>query len=105
MQAVSASDTPLAQRFGDSRSNLLDRLAIFRKTCYTLKSRGHVAQWIEHQVPVLRVGGSNPSVLTEINKKIDRSRSIFLWPMLKDLWLFGRVHNTAVRTLQQNADS
>ncbi len=29
----------------------------------TLKLQGHVAQWIEHQVPVLRVGGSNPSML------------------------------------------
>ena len=26
---------------------------------------GHVAQWIEHQVPVLRVGGSNPSVFVK----------------------------------------
>ena len=42
-------------------------LAIFGKTCYTQKVRGHVAQWIEHQVPVLRVGGSNPSVLILIN--------------------------------------
>ena len=42
-------------------------LAIFGKTCYSRKVRGHVAQWIEHQVPVLRVGGSNPSVLILIN--------------------------------------
>jgi hypothetical protein len=24
---------------------------------------GHIAQWIEHQVPVLGVGGSSPSML------------------------------------------
>ncbi len=29
---------------------------------------GHVAQWIEHQIPVLRVGGSNPSVLVKKRK-------------------------------------
>ena len=28
--------------------------------------RGHVAQWIEHQIPVLRVGGSNPSMLVSL---------------------------------------
>jgi hypothetical protein len=27
---------------------------------------GYVAQWIEHQIPVLRVGGSNPSILVLI---------------------------------------
>ncbi len=30
---------------------------------------GHVAQWIEHQIPVLRVGGSNPSMLVEVAAK------------------------------------
>jgi hypothetical protein len=31
--------------------------------CYPIDLLGHVAQWIEHQIPVLRVGGSNPSML------------------------------------------
>lgn len=61
-------------RFGGRAGNLRSALAIFRKMCYTVKSRGHVAQWIEHQVPVLRVGGSNPSVLTEIYKMTDFER-------------------------------
>lgn len=28
--------------------------------------RGRVAQWIEHQIPVLGVEGSNPSVLVTL---------------------------------------
>ncbi len=28
---------------------------------------GHIAQWIEHQVPVLGVGGSSPSMLVASN--------------------------------------
>ncbi|GBF85879.1 hypothetical protein AsFPU3_2948 [Aphanothece sacrum FPU3] len=36
------------------------------ESCYAKTDYGHVAQWIEHQVPVLRVGGSNPSVFVLI---------------------------------------
>ena len=35
------------------------------KKCYAFTVQGHVAQWIEHQIPVLRVGGSNPSMLVK----------------------------------------
>lgn len=31
---------------------------------------GHIAQWIEHQVPVLGVGGSNPSMLVNFSNLV-----------------------------------
>ncbi len=31
---------------------------------------GHVAQWIEHQIPVLGVGGSNPSMLVSLKANL-----------------------------------
>lgn len=36
------------------------------KSATIYKICGYVAQWIEHQIPVLRVGGSNPSILVLI---------------------------------------
>lgn len=32
-------------------------------TCYNVVNMGHVTQWIEYQIPILIVEGSNPSLL------------------------------------------
>ncbi len=36
---------------------------LIEKLCYSGGVFGRVAQWIEQQIPVLWVGGSNPSAL------------------------------------------
>lgn len=49
--------------------NLGNNFCIMEKYAIVVFLYGHVAQWIEHQIPVLRVGGSNPSVLVKKRKK------------------------------------
>jgi hypothetical protein len=38
--------------------------------------RKHVAQWIEHQIPILKVGGSIPFMLIEF-LNLDTKKNIF----------------------------
>ena len=42
------------------RKFFLQRVYNAKKFCYNTQSDAPVAQWIEHQIPVLRVGGSSP---------------------------------------------
>lgn len=51
--------------------------------CYNQKKRGRVAQWIEQQIPVLWVGGSNPSALV-IFTTIRAMRSVNAFSFLQE---------------------
>ena len=46
--------------FGKKPAHREKGLYFSEKVCYNTQANAPVAQWIEHQIPVLRVGGSSP---------------------------------------------
>ena len=53
--------------------------------CYNIRVQGHIAQWIEHQIPVLRVGGSNPSMLVK-DTNLDKTPIYESLGILETFW-------------------